>query len=57
MLPERLPWGLGGGMFVCLFVRSFVNVRGRRCFQLGVGGRCWIPCRIREDYTGLDRST
>ena len=31
-----------GGIFVRSFVRSFVDARGRRCFQLGVGGALGI---------------
>ena len=59
MLRGRSPWGLGGVVY--LLVRSFARSRVRRCevvdafnWGLGVEGR-WIPSRIREDYTGLNR--
>src|SRR6266705_56985 len=55
MLRGRSPWGLGGAVyllvrsFVC--IRSCVNVRGRRCFLLGVGG-CYQMLFI---HVGLHR--
>ncbi len=43
------PGGLGGAVY--LLVRSFVDVRGRRCFPLGFGGV--IECRASMlDRTG-----
>src|SRR6266700_7617653 len=55
MLRGRSPWGLGGAVYLLIRLlvrsRSFVNMRGRRCFLLGVGGV--IECRSSMlDYTG-----
>ena len=49
MLRGRSPWGLGGAVYLLVFVfvrvHLFVDVRGRRCFLLGVGG-CYRMPRI-----------
>ena len=57
MLRGRSPWGLGGAVYllIYLFVHALSVRRCKRSLMLSVRGRGTLDSvYIREDYTGLE---